>query len=140
MLCVHAMTDWSAMMQKALVATLSTLFVIGLCPPREARCDEDPGKQASSKSHEVVSANVEGKTLTVKLVSGEAASSAPQTLDVEAKALTSLKDVKEGDKISLKCKEGTGDTPSGHESTPETSGDSAEGSARCVVVEIEKVP
>ena len=128
-------------MQKALVATVSALLVAGLCLAREARCDEDTAKVASTKSHEVVSADIEGKTLTVKEVSDAAAASAPQTLEVEGKALTSLKDVKEGDTVSLTCKEGTGDTSSGSDPKPETSADSSEDAkARCVVVEIEKAP
>jgi hypothetical protein len=129
------------MMQKALVATVSALFVSGLCLARDARCDEDTAKVASTKSHQVVSANVEGKTLTVKEVSDEAAASPPQTLEVEGKALTSLQDVKEGDKVSLTCREGTGGTSPGSDSKPETAADSSENAeARCVVVEIEKAP
>jgi len=103
---------------KKLALVFSLLVVAGLVyaqtppyPQEQPPAKADPGMAKSEKTQqveaEVVSVDATAKTITFKKDMG----AEPQTLPVEGKALTALKDVMTGQKYRLVCKNDTAGGP-----------------------------
>jgi hypothetical protein len=91
-------------MTKRLAILLSLVLMTGAAmtvagPAASADQKEGYGATDKTVSGEVVSADIDGKTLTIKSDTGT-----KETLSVDAKALTTLKSIKTGDKVTLKVK------------------------------------
>jgi hypothetical protein len=102
-------------LMKKLIVSLSLLLAAGLVyaqapppPPEPQPPDQPPGRSdRADKSDmtqqveaEVVSVDADKKTVTIKSDAG----TSPETLPVEGKAASALKDVKPGQKYTLVCK------------------------------------
>jgi hypothetical protein len=103
---------------KKLALVFSLLVAAGLVyaqtppyPQEQPPTKADPAMAKSEKSQhieaEVVSVDATAKTITFKKDMG----AEPQTLPVEGKALTALKDVMTGQKYRLFCKNDTAGSP-----------------------------